>query len=421
MLRPVLLVLLGLSLAANAALVLVRRAPAEPSAPAAATPTTAAATPRAASATAAQAAPASSTAATPSTDSATSSMPRGVTWRTPRSDEDYRSLAADLHAAGVPSRLIYRVLFDLYLQRRLADSPLAKAPYWQQSGIQQSKEMRDLYRDAHQKIAALLGPDGVPSARLDAVSRKRQYGTLSDAKIDAIAAIENDYQDMQSDLYRSGPNFVMEDYATQQKQTKLLAAEKLADLAKLLTPAELAEYQLHNSQAARRAASLVSNTTVNADEYAAIVRAVEAYDAINQPMSGTINAEQAAQRRTAQANYYEQLRTAVPDARFYDILERVDSSYRTISALRTQYPSVTPAAAYAVVQLNNEMQQTMPTIFRNRPTPELIQSTYAKWNSQLDAALGTEAAAAYRKTPQGRMFNAPTMRPSTSTATPPRN
>lgn len=418
--RPLLFSFLGLSLFGNAWFLFAAREPAATSTlalPSAQAPAAKNAAPVAAGSTPP---PATTGASSAPGDPASAAAPRGLVWRTPRSDDDYRALAADLRAAGFPSRLIYRVLADLHLQQRLAERALAKVPYWQRTAVEQSPEMRTLRRAASDRIAELLGPDGRPSARLNAVTRKRQYGSLSDAKIDAIGEIERDYQEMQSDVYGPGSVMAIEDFSAQQKQVALLRAEKLADLAKLLTPSELAEYQLHNSDAARRTAMSVRDVPLAADDFAALVRARETYDAVNVPGAANFTPEAQQRLQAAQAAYYEQMRAILPDGRFYDILANSDPGYRAIAGLRTQFPIVTPAAAYRALQVRNEAQQDMATLMRDRPTPETIQSTYAAWNSRLDAVLGAEAAAAYRKTSQGRIFNAPTPRPRANPATPPK-
>lgn len=407
--RLLLLSLLGLSLAANAALLLGSRntglfKPAGVTAPPAQTAVNSSPTPTIGS-------PAQNDAATSNT-----AKTRGATWRLPHSDDDYRALAAELRAAGFPPRLVYRVLADLHLQQALAASPLAKAPYWQRLSVEQSKEMREVYRNHSAQIDALLGTDAHPSIRLSAIERKRKYGSLSDEKIDAIVSIERDYQEMQSDVYSSSGTISFDDYGTKAKQTKLLTAEKISDLAKILTPAELAEYQLHNSQSARQIATIARDVTLTAEEFAALTQIREAYDTASPVVIGTYTAEQIQQRQAAQKAYYEQLRTTLADDRFYDILSRSDPSYRAIASLSSQYPSVTPTAAYQALQLYSEVQQTMRTLSRSKPSAETVQATYAKWNAQLDTLLGPEAAAAYRKTSWGRPFVLATQRP-----TPPRN
>lgn len=415
--RPLLFALLGLSLAGNLWFLLATRDPS--SAPASAASPAAKNSAPHALATAQATAAADAKSATD--EAAPPASPRGITWRTPRTDDDYRALAADLRAAGFPSRLIYRVLAGLHRQQHLPDSPLGKAPYWQRTAVTFSKEMQVFEREAHDQIAELLGPDGRPSAQLDAVTRKRRYGSLSDAKIDAIAQIERDYQEMQGDIYRDARN-VPDDFATVQKQSNLLGSEKTADLAKILTPAELAEYQLHNSNASQRTASLARNVTLSNEEFAALVRARDTFENTSPTLTGTITPEMMQQRQAALAAYYEQMRAALPDERFYDILQQADPGYRAIAGLGAQFPSVTPAAAYQTLQLQHEAQSARTALLRGRPTPEQIQSAYATWNARLDALLGAEAATAYRKTPQGsRAFNPPEVRRTGTPATPPKN
>lgn len=341
-------------------------------------------------------------------------VPVGLVWKQPRTDEDYRQLAAALRTAGFPSRLIYVALSELYLREKRADSPLGRAPFWQQFAVAQSAEMRTFERTQQARIEELLGPDGRPSVQLTAVNRKRRYGSLSDAKIDAIAGIERDYLEIESDVNR-GTSFSLEAYATQRQQSHLLDAEKSADLAKILTASELAEYRLLNSLAGRQTALLARDVALTADEFAAMTRAREELERTN-PASANFDPERMRHYQVAQAAYYEQLRAAVPDDRFHALIERADQNYRVLAALRDQFPSVTPARAYDALRLRNEVQSAVTVLLRDRPSPERVQAAFAEWNARLDTLLGPDAAAAYRRNAAGRIFSAPG---STSRGTPP--
>ncbi len=415
MLRPLLLVLLGASLVANAWLALPPRASVAPTIPAPphASPAPAASTPRTIPAkTAADSATA--------TASADPTAPRGFVWRTPASDADYRRLADDLRAAGFPPRLIATLVRDLYLQNSLSRLRPEDTPFWQQFSAERSKEMQAAYRDLQPALDRLLGPDARASLLLDPISRLRRYGTLPDAKIDAIAKIERDYTDMQQDVYRSTDRtgFSTDAFRSQRDQTKLLNAEKLADLAKILTPAELADYELHNSETSSSLARSLSGLDVTPEQFAALYPLRRAYDEANQPLNGVVPPEVMTQRVAAQATYFNTARTLLPADTFYAFLKNSDSSYRQIA----QLPNTTPAGAYEAWTLQQEFTQRMSQFRGTRPSAEQFQAVFADFNARLDRALGPEAAAAYRKTPRGRMFVAPQVRPSTSTpATPPRN
>lgn len=400
----ILLVLVALSLGANTWLIATRRGhPGDSASRGSETPPTPPAVGRA---------PAAGSAAAPATtaDRAAGSLSErsGVVWRAPRADEDFRGLADDLRAAGFPSRLIHRVLSDLYLQQRLDESPLARAPHWQRLAVAPSAEMRAFQRAQRDRIAELLGPDGRPSARLNAVVRKRQYGDLSDAAIDAIAAIEADYLDLRSDVYRTTPP-TMADMSSLQQQAGLIRTEMLADLAKVLSPAELANYQLHNSEASVRSASLVREVALTDDEFQQVADARRRFDEQNPIPSGGFSPQQMGQRLAAQEDYGERLRAALPDDRFYTVLERAEPGFRAILGLRNQFPHVTPSVAYDVLRLQYEAQRSRLGGASSPATTD--------WNARLEALVGSEAAAALRRIPAGFAFTSPGSRP----APPPRN
>lgn len=423
MIRFVLVLLLGLSLAGNVWLFRTGRAPGaeNPSAK----PSVAASTAAAHEPAPARKTDSTAPAPAPETALAEAVAAKGFTWRAPKSDEDFRRLADDLRAAGVPSRLIFAVVRELYSARELAASPLASAPYWQRRAVEQSKEMQDFYRRIETKAAEFAGPDGRLSARLDPVARARRYGDLPDVKIDAIAALERDYSEMESDSYRAMGNgaFTSEEWAAKQKEQNLLKNEKRADLAKILTPDELATYDLRNSDSARQLASSMRNVDLRPDEFAALYAARQAFDAASPALSGLITPEVMQQRRAAQTAYNDAVKRTLNDDRFYQYLAATDADYRTALNLGAKYPQITAPVAYQVSQLKAEIEATRTTLFRSTPKAEAIQSAYTGWNNRLDALLGFAAAAEFRQTQTGRVFNSPiTRRPTAPAGTvPPRN
>lgn len=338
---------------------------------------------------------------------------RGLIWRPLQDKEDFKRLADDLRAAGFPPRIVAPALRELYTQHAMSHSPLADTPYWQRRGVEMSDEMRAHHRRTAAEVAELLGPDGRPSVLLDPVARRRQYGNLPDEKIDAITAIERDYQDLLMDVYRlnSGRIISTDDFNSQRQQTNLLDSEKRADLAAILSPAELAEYERHNAGAAREIARLVSNISVTEAEFVALFEARKAFNAANPPLVGTISAEMTQQRTMAQLDYYDKARAALRDERFFSLLSTSDYNYRDIAALGRQHPSVTPAAAYEVLRLRAEMTGALNEARQGANAAARIQEVYARSNAKLESIVGPEAAAALRKSNAGRLFNAPVFRP----------
>ncbi len=411
--RPLLFAALAVSLAGNA-WYLIAAAPRPATATSAEAPAALSATKSVPGAPAARSA-SPSTAGVPDDKTATEAAgPRGLTWRTPTTDDEFRALADDLRAAGFPSHVINRVVSDLYEQRRRAESPTAKVPFWQRRALQ--KEVQEYERATAKNLEAILGPDARRSARLDALTRARQYGSLSDAKIDAIAGIERDYREMQNDVFRPEVGGVIDDWAAIQKQRNLLKSEQRADLEKILTPAELAEYEMRNSDAARSVAWGLRELNVTPAEFASLYEIQRDFDAGNTPLSGRVTAEQMTARENAEQARLERVRGVLNDERFYAYLSATNPGYRALVGLAKDYPSVTPAGAYQVMQLVSSIQRERNTLFAagGARTPEAVQAAYAAWNARLEALIGPAAAAAYRKTMYGRAMVAPTMgRPGT--------
>lgn len=417
--RPLLLALLGASLTANAVLYVAapRATPAlnlEPK-------NSAAPARRAFSAGTPPSASANATAAESTASPAPAEPLRGITWKSPQNPEDYSRLAADLRAAGFPPHLIYSTLTSLYRVREMRHMPSAKVPYWQRNGAQVVKDNEEFFRTVQATTESLFGSIARPFERLDAAARERKYGNLPDAKIDALTALERDYQEMRRDALALNAERVAtyspEDWATRQKQDNLLESEKLTDLAQILTPDELTEYEMRNSRASQAVAHAVRDLPITESEFAALFAARKAFDAANPVLAGRVTTEQMQQRQAAQTAYIDQARAVLPDDRFYTFLESADPNYRDFAKLRADHPAVTPVASYQAYQLHQEIQQSMRTIFQNKPTPEAIVATYAEWNARLDATLGKTAADAFRKTSQGRTFSPPAMRPPATAPT----
>jgi hypothetical protein len=408
--------LLAASLGANLLLLLRPSLPPAPGTPA--SPTVAPARPTPTAATAPGGPPVVAPAGAPA---AAASAPRGLTWKPLAAPEDFRRFAEELRAAGFPPFLVHSAVAALYRERRLADSPLARVPFWQAAGTENLLAQQAFLRETEASIEAQFGDLARPSERLDAVTRARRYGPLAAEKVDAIAALERDYQDMQSDAMLATArtaSLSAGDWSVVQQQINLLDSEKRTDLARILTPAELEDYELRHARPALAVARGVQDLPLDEAEFRALVQARRAYDAALPPFTERITPEQAQQRQALQAAHVEQARAILADDRFYSYLESIDPAYRTVARIRSSHPSVSPAALYQAYQLQNEVSQAMRSLVRSRPTPEELGARYAEWNARLDAVLGREAADAFRQLPQGRMFRAPVVRPAPAAPAP---
>jgi hypothetical protein len=333
-------------------------------------------------------------------------------WRTPRTDADMRDVVAKLRAAGYPPAIL-RAVVNQMLQDRfgkgLADPD---QPFWKRTNqtpetraaqIATSKEMNALRED-------LLGADGTPAASLSDAQRTRRFGNLSDDKINALLKLDQEYDEVRSlaNAARDGTTGGGRDRAEQQRA---LEAEKRADLAAVLTPAELEQYDMRNSTSAQRMIGNLRNVDVSETEYAQLYQLQKTHDDATPERGETNGIEGFASRLVGQAELNEQAHAVLGDDRFYKYLEGADPTYASISRFTAQQTNISQATTYQLYQLQSEMQLTLAASRGNNsgaPTAErmaAVRASLESYNTKLQNLLGSEAADAYKKQGAGRMFS----------------
>ncbi|MDQ5978262.1 MAG: hypothetical protein QG602_1236, partial [Verrucomicrobiota bacterium] len=188
---------------------------------------------------------------------------------------------------------------------------------------------------------------------------------------------------------------------------QLMEQEKLADMAAVLTPEELVQYEMRNSSAARTLINNLRNVDISEAEYARLYQAQKAFSEAN-PRRSTMDAATFAQRQTAQLALNEEARAVLGETRFYAYIEGSDYQYANVAKAFTDNPTVTPAISYQVYQLQNEVQAFMSQASRTGPPAQEkineMRTAMESYNARLETLIGAEAAEAYRKQGNGRMF-----------------
>jgi hypothetical protein len=406
--KPLLLVLLAASLVAN--IVLARRsAPATASAAASTTASPESVEAATSPSVSGRSASANSmSGAAPMADGKPAALV-GAVWHAPETEQDLHRIVADLRAAGYPADLIRSVVNHLLKERFASREPNAGQPFWRRGNptpdavaaqTALSNERRALFE-------ALLGADARPSAMLDAESRDRRYGALSDDKIDLIAKIERDYGEMSSEAWARRRGNAAASMETAMQTQQLMEQERMADMAAVLTPEEFAQYEMRNSRSANSLMNNLRNIDITEAEYAQLFQAQKAFDLAN-PMRATMDSSSFAQRQLSQLSLNEAARATLGDARFYSYLEGADRNYANAAQVLGKYANVTPAVIYQVYQLQVELQSLMSQTSRDGPPPAdkvaQLRSTVESYNTKLENLVGTEAADAYRKQNSGRIF-----------------
>lgn len=189
----------------------------------------------------------------------TADMPRiAGAWSQLQSD-DLPALVTRLRAAGFPSRVIRSIVAaqvaeSFASRRREIIAQQEPIPFWQAGapgGLDPKLMLALLEIDLEQRktLRALLGPEGAESDGMTALLWRRQFGDeFPLQKADQIGAILADYlvmrQKVQAESVGVPPR------PDQRDALDLLEEEQRADIAKVLTPAELENYELRTSRTA---------------------------------------------------------------------------------------------------------------------------------------------------------------------------
>ncbi|HTL68647.1 MAG TPA: hypothetical protein VL200_13375 [Lacunisphaera sp.] len=326
----------------------------------------------------------------------TAPAPAPVNWQTLKPDQDLHTLVAHLRSTGFPPGVIRAVLSHLIAERSNIGA-LDHLPFWKQNPNnpefvaaqqEQMNRRREMLKD-------LLGDDARPSVTMDPAARERRFGSLPDDKVDQIEALVQDYGQLRMKLMaerKSGDmsGTMAAQFAAEQEQHK--------ELASILTPTELEQYEMRNSLSANKTMSAVKDLDLTEAEYAGLFRAQQAFDNNDPLRAGTMSPDGIVQRNAAQDVLNEQARAVLTDDRFYTYLQGADPAYARNAKFMADYPAVPPATTYELTRMEREFQTQGIAMMRNGSPMDHMAEAMALRNdfqNKVNALLGPEAGAAF--------------------------
>ncbi len=364
------------------------------------------------------------TAAQPSTDAESpvgetspGSATAGFHWAQLES-ADYKEYIARLRAFGVPERVVRDIIIadvnKLYRPRFAALRPPQKPQnvnFWEtrNRGFNpdraMTKEQREqtaaLRKEQSNLIKELLGADVYETmARESGVPdwTERTYGLLSKEARDQIADMQQRFQEAQSEIYAKADGYIDQD-----TQAELAAARKKlrAELATVLTPEQLEEYELRSSETAQQMRWELSWFEPDEKEFRAIHATKQAQADINALLNPEVeNTEATREQIKALQERQKELNQALTDAlgpnraREYQLAEQWE--YRSLleggisKDIVLQIPDIKSEAEQAAAKLRND--KTLSREQRTAALQELKQETL----SALSGMLGERRARAYQ-------------------------
>ena len=270
------------------------------------------------------------------------------TWAKLQTD-DLPSLVARLREAGFPKEVIRAMLSGLIneqfaARRRALDPAGAGRAYWKDQPPDPKLELArfQLYSEQEKILRALLGPDARSTDPLALARDRSRFGDLTPEKMDAAQLIVSEFERKRGEFYYKNGSMTSADLAP-------LEREQRAALAAVLSPTELEEYDLRNSNTGRSLRSELSAFNATEDEFRAIFKLRQPFDERFASFGGGfLSQEQMQQRTEAQKQMLAQLRSFLTPERAVEYERATDYNFRQTSQLvaRLELPPQTTVSLW---------------------------------------------------------------------------
>jgi len=220
----------------------------------------------------------------------TATSPTATTWLDIQS-ADLKDFVRRLRTAGCPDETVKDIILAevnrrfAVRQREIWPEQFGDYKFWRvdrRYDAERSRKQREQSRNysalQKEKSALLIELLGVDPERQQHIEdgyedfafgdwQERQIAFLPESKREAALKIINDFQDKQQEMYAANRGLWDSQSRAEQRQ---LETDKLAALATVLSPAELREYELRQSQTATQLSHDLRNLSVSREEYEAI-------------------------------------------------------------------------------------------------------------------------------------------------------
>lgn len=260
-------------------------------------------------------------------------------WWQSLENPDLTALVARLRAAGFPPSVL-RAIIDAEIEARFAPRlqelarELHETPYWKPDpslytgNSKLFESINQIYRERSQVLRSLLGHGAFASGGEDASTAiQRQFGNLSEAKIAMVQRIGDDYAEMIGQVRTAMQGVTLPE---DREKLALLEREKRADLASVLTPEELADYEMRTSPITNRLRTPLTIMNASEAEFRTIFGIQQPYLEVINPQMGMMTIEMSQQRRDTTAKINEQIKAALGEARFAEYQRATQSEFQQL-------------------------------------------------------------------------------------------
>ncbi len=265
------------------------------------------------------------------------------------------------------------------------------------NGSLSREQMAQARRELADAMIAAFGDDlgigGVDNSRL---------AFLSPENRDKLRSILGDYDELMAKFGAQGGIQL----ASDKEKLKLLTSERDRDIASLLSPAELADYEMRTSASAGALRVRYGDGITSEDEFRKLYALQKAFDDRFPPenFNGRVTPETMKARSDASLQLQADMRAAVGEDAYAALKRAADSDLRQVDALVARL-NLAPDTTDRVAATRDSYAAESQRIMADAATPfpqrrEQMTALAARAKTDLTATLGAEAADAYAQRSQ---------------------
>lgn len=330
---------------------------------------------------------------------------------------NYFVYVANLRAFGVPEETLRDIVVadvhKLYAQRRAALRAQAPQPaYWQTASAWRAAsrlppeleaQLQALHQEERELLRQLLGIDPEPELARFADETQadwdRKLSFLPAEKRGAVGAVLQRYAQLEEEIHRRANGLLLDE---DQRQLRQLARAREAELAQLLSPEELEDYQLRHSPIADKLRHRLDGFNPTEQEFRALFRLYKTFDEqVGEDLASTNDWPAEARARAleqAKAALEQEVQQVLGPSRYAEYQRAQDESYQALLKLAERF-DLSPELAARVYEMKQTAEkQRQAVLTSTNLTDEQRQAALQ--------ALAAETKRAVAETLGERLWNA---------------
>lgn len=333
---------------------------------------------------------------------------------------NYAVYIANLRSIGCPEETIRDIILTdvakLYAKRRAElRGPGYNDRFWETGGgwddgygskPEIRRQLLELEKEQRALVKELLGVDyraEMAKYWLDVDEQERRYGFLPQDKREKMAALKEKYDELEQELQLRTKGIMIEE---DQLLLNKLQREREEELAKILTPEELEEYELRNSGTASSLRSRLNGFQPSEEEFRQIFRLQKTFDEeFNQVFDRNDDLQAEFRSKVLQESQEamnEEIKSVLGEERFAEYQRAQDDEYQVLTRLteRLDLPKELAARVYDMKQEAERQKQRI--VENSNLTDDQREAALAaiarETEKSVSATLGPKTFQTYQKT-----------------------